>query len=418
MTSYPASVVTVPDRSTSLDGPRPSFSRALWRIASADVSCGNVVTLLRDGGETFDAMIALIESATETLDFEGYIFRHDEVGDRFMKAFVEAAERGVQVRVLVDWLGRLPTPWSYFRQLKREGLEVRLFNPPGFRAWFGLLPRDHRKVIVADGHSGITGGIGIGREWQHGMIRRRRSPWRDTAVRIDGDGAKDLQQAFERMWARSRGRTGPRPRLIRAPRSSFLNARLHPGSLVGIIEGEPGKFRVSRSMQIQSVAAEKSIWIASAYFMPSPSEIEALSGAARDGVDVRILVPSRYDHFWLRGLMTRSYQRLLRNGVRIWEWRGEMMHAKTSVVDGRWMRVGSTDFNPLGIAINYELDAVIEDAALGAAAEAMFMEDLQQSRELLSRSAQLNPGADGEGSRLEGRGSSLDPVTSIKAPTT
>jgi cardiolipin synthase len=329
-------------------------------------------------------MLALIESAKETLDFEGYIFRRDEIGDQFVKAFAHAAERGVRVRVLVDWLGRLPTRWSYFKQLRREGLEVQPFNPPGFRPWFGLLPRDHRKVLVADGKSCITGGIGIGVEWQSRMIRRRRSPWRDTAVRIDGDAARDMQQAFDRMWARAQGRRVPRPRLIRPPSASFLNTRLHPGSLVGIVEGEPGKSRVSRALQIQSVAAEKSIWIASAYFMPSSLEIEALSGAARDGVDVRILVPSRYDHFWLRGLMTRSYQRLLRNGVRMWEWRGEMMHAKTSVVDGRWVRVGSTDFNPLSVSINFELDAVIEDAALGAAAESMFMEDLQKSRELRS----------------------------------
>ena len=373
----------------SHDGPRPSFSRALWRIASADVSCGNVVTLLRDGGGAFEAMLALIQSAKETLDFEGYIFRRDEIGDQFVKAFAAAAERGVRVRVLVDWLGRLPTPWSYFKQLRREGLEVQPFNPPGFRPWLGLLPRDHRKVLVADSKSCITGGIGIGVEWQSRMIRRRRSPWRDTAVRIDGDAARDMQQAFDRMWARAQGRRGPRPRLIRPPSASFLNTRLHPGSLVGIIEGEPGKSRVSRALQIQSVAAEKSIWIASAYFMPSSLEIEALSGAARDGVDVRILVPSRYDHFWLRGLMTRSYQRLLRNGVRMWEWRGEMMHAKTSVVDGRWVRVGSTDFNPLSVSINFELDAVIEDAALGAAAESMFMEDLQKSRELRPASGLL-----------------------------
>lgn len=363
------------------------------------------MTLLRDGGGTFDAMLALIDSAKETLDFEGYIFRRDEIGDRFVKAFVDAAGRGVRVRVLVDWLGRLPTPWSYFKQLRREGLDVQPFNPPGFRAWLGLLPRDHRKVLVADGKSGITGGIGIGVEWKHGMIRRRRSPWRDTAVRIDGDAAKDMQQAFDRMWALARGRRGPRPKLLRAPRASFLNTRLHPGSLVGIIEGEPGKFRVSRALQIQSVAAEKSIWIASAYFMPSSSEIEALSGAARDGVDVRVLVPSRYDHFWLRGLMTRSYQRLLRNGVRIWEWRGEMMHAKTSVVDGRWVRIGSTDFNPLGVSINFELDAVIEDAALGAAAESMFMEDLQRSRELRVSTRFVSAHGDTGGSRLEGRGS-------------
>jgi cardiolipin synthase len=381
----------------SNDGPRPSFSRALWRIASADVSCGNVVTLLRDGAGTFDTMLALIESARETVDFECYIFRRDDIGQRFARAFVEAAERGVRVRLLIDWFGRLPTRWSFFRHLEREGpraggpraggpraggLEARQFSPPGFRRWLGILPRDHRKVLIVDGHSGVTGGFGIGREWTYGVFRRRRSPWRDTAVRIDGDAARDLQQAFERMWARSRGHRPPRPRLMRPPTSSHLDSQLHPGSLVGIIEGEPGKSRVSRALQIQSVAAEKSIWIASAYFMPSDTEIEALSGAARDGVDVRILVPSRYDHFWLRGLMTRSYHRLLRNGVRIWEWRGEMMHAKTSVVDGRWVRVGSTDYNPLSVSINYELDAVIEDAALGAAAQAMFIEDLQQSREL------------------------------------
>ena len=394
MSTRPVSLVNIPNRS-ALDGPRPSFSRALWRIASADVSSGNVVTLLRDGVGTFEAMLAMIESARETVEFEGYIFRRDEIGDRFAKAFVDAAGRGVRVRVLIDWLGRWPTPWSYFKRLAREGLEVRAFNPPGFRSWLGLLPRDHRKVLVVDGRSGITGGIGIGLEWKHGMIRRRRSPWRDTAVRIEGDAAQDLLHAFERMWARSRGRIERRPRVMRAPKSSYLNTRLHPGSLVGIIEGEPGRFRVSRSLQIQSVAAEKSIWIASAYFMPSGSEIEALSGAARDGVDVRVLVPSRYDHFWLRGLMSRSYHRLLRNGVRMWEWRGEMMHAKTSVVDGRWLRVGSTDFNPLGVAINFELDAVIEDPALGAVAEAMFMEDRQQSRELYAPTRLRGPTGSG-----------------------
>jgi phosphatidylserine/phosphatidylglycerophosphate/cardiolipin synthase-like enzyme len=107
-----------------------------------------------------------------------------------------------------------------------------------------------------------------------------------------------------------------------------------------------------------------------------------LNGAARDGVDVRILLPSRNDHPWVSLLARRYYRRLLTNGVRIWEWQGEMMHAKTSVIDGRWVRVGSTDFNPLGVAINYELDAVIEDAALGQEAERMFLADLDGSREV------------------------------------
>ena len=115
------------------------------------------------------------------------------------------------------------------------------------------------------------------------------------------------------------------------------------------------------------------------------AEVEALNGAARDGVDVRLLVPSKYDHPWVHRLTKGYYNRLLRNGVRIWEWRGEMMHAKTAVVDGRWTRVGSTDFNPLGIAINFELDAIIEDPKIGEAAEAMFENDLSRSKEMRLR---------------------------------
>jgi cardiolipin synthase len=149
-----------------------------------------------------------------------------------------------------------------------------------------------------------------------------------------------------------------------------------------VVQGEPFRLRVARALQIQAVSAERCIWIASAYFIPAYAEIEALIGAARDGVDVRLLVPHRYDHFWIRLLTRRAYRRLLVNGVRIWEWSGEMMHAKTSVVDGRWVRVGSTDFNPLGIAINYELDVLIDDPVIGAEASMVFLDDLEESKEI------------------------------------
>jgi cardiolipin synthase len=193
-----------------------------------------------------------------------------------------------------------------------------------------------------------------------------------------------MAQAFERMWARVTGveRRGSHRLVRRRPRGAHLDPATDAPALVGIIEGEPLRLRVARSLQMQAIAAEKSIWIASAYFTPSPSEVEALNGAARDGVDVRILVPGRNDHPWVTLLTRRYYRRLRANGVRIWEWQGTMMHAKTSVVDGRWVRVGSTDFNPLGVSINFELDAVIEDAALGADAEAMFLNDLEESREV------------------------------------
>ena len=362
----------------------PSFARGLWRIAAADASSGNRVALLRNGPATFAAMLELIDSAEKTVCLEGYIFRDDEVGKQFSDALIGAAMRGVKVRLLVDWVGRMGTSRSFFNTMRAGGVEVQIFNPPGFHRWLGLVPRDHRKLLVVDDRAGVTGGIGIGREWKTGVLKKRRAPWRDTAVLIEGEAAADMIQAFDRMWRRATGkeRRGSHRHLTRHAKSTYLDPSVHPPAIVGIIEGEPGRFRISRALQMQAVSAERSIWIASAYFIPSPSEVEALTGAARDGVDVRVLVPSRYDHPWIRLAARYHYRRLLLNGVRIWEWRGEMMHAKTSVVDSRWTRIGSTDYNPLGIAINFELDAVIEDRVLGIQAEAMFLEDLDQSKEI------------------------------------
>ena len=362
----------------------PSFARGLWRIAAADVSSGNRVTLLRDGPATFGAMLRLIEDATTTVDLESYIFRSDEVGHRFAEALTQAVARGVTVRLLLDWIGGRGTSRHFINDLRENGVKVGVFNPPGLHAWMGLVPRDHRKLLVADGTVGITGGVGVGREWTTGVQKQHRSRWRDTAVQIEGLAARDMVQAFDNMWRRAVGneRRGSHRFLRRPARGAHLDPATDSPALVGIVEGEPLRLRISRALQIQAISARRSIWIATAYFTPSPSEVEALNGAARDGVDVRILVPSRNDHPWVSLLARRYYRRLLTNGVRIWEWRGEMMHAKTSVIDGRWVRVGSTDFNPLGVAINYELDAVIEDAVLGQEAEQMFLADLENSREV------------------------------------
>ena len=366
-------------------GRGPSFARGLWRIAAADVSSGNKVRLLHDGPETFDEMLAIIRGARESVALESYIFRSDEVGDRFLDALTAASERGVTVRVLMDWIGGRGTSSSFVGKLRKAGVELRVFNPPGFRSWLGLVPRDHRKLLVADEAIGVTGGVGVGREWLEGAGNDRRSRWRDAAVRIEGPAAKDMLQAFENMWSRVEGkerRGSHRLRQKKKPTGAHIDSATHPTALVGIIEGEPLRLRVARALQMQAIAAERTIWIASAYFIPSWAEVEALTGAARDGVDVRVLVPSNNDHPWVTLLTRRYYRRLLTNGVRIWEWKGEMMHAKTSVVDGRWVRVGSTDFNVLGVAVNYELDALVEDPEIGREADERFLADLEQSREV------------------------------------
>lgn len=368
----------------------PSFARGLWRIASADVSSGNGVRLLHDGPDTFDEMIELIGKATSSVSLESYIMRSDEVGERFAAALIGASRRGVNVRVITDWIGARGTTSQYFAHLRVHGVDIRVFNTPGFHRWLGLLPRDHRKLLVVDGAVGVTGGVGIGREWLP-TTRSKRATWRDSAIRIEGPAAVNMQQAFDVMWARVTGkeRRGMHRMTTKRPSGAHLDPSRDAPALVGIIEGEPLRLRVARALQMQAIGAEKSIWIASAYFIPSWAEVEALTGAARDGVDVRVLVPSRNDHPWVTLLTRRYYRQLLTNGVRIWEWKGDMMHAKTSVVDGRWVRVGSTDFNALGVAVNYELDALVEDSAIGHEAEQRFLADLEFSHEVTMRSKRL-----------------------------
>ncbi|HZX68578.1 MAG TPA: phospholipase D-like domain-containing protein, partial [Candidatus Elarobacter sp.] len=149
-------------------------------MTSADVSQGNTVTLFSDGAATFDAMIAMIDGAAKSVALECYILKSDAVGMRFADALTRAAKRGVEVRLLADWFGMRGIKSSYLRTLRAHGVHIRVFNPPGLRPWFGAFPRDHRKLLVVDSAEGVTGGIGIGDEWQGGLLRRRRLAWRDT----------------------------------------------------------------------------------------------------------------------------------------------------------------------------------------------------------------------------------------------
>ena len=360
---------------------RTALAHRLWRIGAARVSTGNRVALLRDGPVTFDAMLALISAARERVSLESYIVRSDAVGERFAPVLIDAARRGVRTRVIFDWIGSRSTSRRFVRKLRDEGVEVAIFNPPSLRTrWFGFLPRDHRKLLV-DGMAGVIGGIGIGHEWTTGTRPHTKdgTAWRDTAVEIEGPAARDMDHVFERSWDRALnpGYRDSDDSLPEVPPSATTLDGEH--AMVALMEGEPGRYRVTRSLEVTTVSAESSIWISDAYFMPNLTLVEALCGAARDGVDVRLLVPSRGDHPWMIRATRRYYPRLVNNGVRIWEWPGEMMHAKTSVVDGRYVRIGSTDFNPLGMAINFELDAMIDDTGLGQAANTMFLDDVARS---------------------------------------
>lgn len=348
------------------------------RFASADISAGNSLTLLRDGREAYPQMLRLIEEAQSTVVMEQYQFMADEVGDRFVEALAAAGRRGVEVRLIVDWFESSVLAPRRMKRLRNAGVEVRWFNRPSpLRRWFGILPRDHRKLLVADGTRAVTGGIGVGRMWEDG----KKPAWRDNGVLVEGPAVGDLAEAFEAMWRRS-GKNGWNRFDVTSELHGSGEIEGRDG-IVAVAKGAPSHFTVSRAMQVLSVMATKRFWIWDAYFVPAPAaEADALAAAARDGIDVRLIVPSRSDPGWVRPL-TRSYYKLLTEaGVRIFEWEKGMVHAKSSVVDGEWARIGSTDMNPLGVAINFELDLFVLDRAFAETLEAQFLADLEECREM------------------------------------
>lgn len=355
------------------------FQQRLRRLAGANVSDGNSVRLLRNGRETYPLMLELIGEAQSSILIEQFQFYPDETGRRFLGELTSAARRGVEVRAVIDRFGSrsLRKPVG---EAEAAGVDIRWFNPPSFRRrWWGLLPRDHRKLLIVDKERAVTGGIGIADVWSRERAEGQE-PWRDNGLAVEGRAVLDLLESFEAMWVRAGYRSWQKWDVIDdlTPRGVVSGEP----TLVGIIKGVPGHWTIERSSQVLATTARERIWIWDAYFVPSPPETDALIMAARDGIDVRLLVPSRNHPDWVRPLTRRFYRKLIGAGVRIFEWESEMMHAKTSVTDGRWVRIGSTDFNPLGIAVNFELDAMILDADLGKTLDETFCEDLRKSQEV------------------------------------
>ncbi len=350
--------------------------RALDRATGGRAIPGNQVSLLFDGPEIFPAMLARIAAARRWIHFDSYIFRGDETGRRFADALIERARAGVSIRIVTDWLGSFTTRPRFWRRLRKAGVEIRIFNPPNLLRIRRNLMRDHRKVLVVDGITTVIGGHCIGNEWA-GNPAKNRQPWRDTALAIDGPAALAADQAFAHLWS-TIGEALP---------SSELAAEtpVQGDSELRIMAGEPGSVRASRVTAHLLDGAEQRIWITDAYLV-APREIyQGLMDAARAGLDVRLLVPGTSDLTHLQNLTRIGYRDLLRAGVRIFEWRGPMLHAKTVVTDGRWVRIGSTNLNVSSLLANYELDVVADDVRLGLAMEARYRRDIEESVEILLR---------------------------------
>jgi len=348
--------------------------RAFARATGAELVGGNAVRILRDAAEHFPAWLEAIRAAEDTILLESYIIADDEVGREFIDTLAVKARRGVDVYVLYDWLGSRGSRFLW-QPLIDAGAEVRAFNPLRLDEPFGWTMRDHRKMLAVDGRVGYVTGLCLSSKWC-GNPARGIEPWRDTGIEIHGPAVLELEAAFTRVWMASGAESPPQGLTDQAVEDAG-DTRLR------VVASEPETANVFRLDQLVAAVASKRLWLTDAYFVGIAPYVRALCDAALDGVDVRLLVPGASDLPLVSRLSRAGYRPLLEAGVRIFEWNGSMLHAKSAVADEHWARVGSTNLNFASWMNNYELDVAVEDARFARCMAEMYEEDLENSTEIV-----------------------------------
>lgn len=350
--------------------------QAFSRAGGAPLVAGNSARILKDACEHFPVWLSAIGSAQRSVFLENYIFADDEIGAQIVAALAGKAREGVRVRVIYDWLGSLAAGEALLRPVREAGGQVRAFNRPRLSSPLGWLARDHRKMLAVDGRIGFVTGLCVSGKWL-GDPARSIPPWRDTGVEIRGPAVAGIEEAFAQTWAA----TGPAlgsDELTAAediPKAGDVALR--------VLAAEPNIGALYGLDQLIAAMARRTLWLTDAYFVGVAPYVQALRAAALDGVDVRLLVPGSSD-FPLASSISRSgYRPLLEAGVRVFEWNGSMLHAKTAVADGRWARIGSTNLNLSSWLGNYELDVAVEDTRFAAAMEEMHVADIANATEIV-----------------------------------
>jgi len=344
------------------------------RAAGAPLVGGNAVRVLRDAGENYPAWLSAIAGARQSILFENYILADDRTGREFVAAMTERALAGVAVRLIYDWMGALGIGTQRLLQpLIEAGGQVRCFNRPRFDSPFGWLTRDHRKMVAVDSEVGYVTGLCVSDKWL-GDAQRGIAPWRDTGIEIRGPVIADIERAFAQTWAATgEGALDVLP--VTAPPAG--------DAMLRVLASEPNIAGLYRLDQMIAALARETLWLTDAYFVGIAPYVQALRAAAYDGVDVRLLVPGTSDIPFVGQVSRSGYRPLLEAGIRVFEWNGAMLHAKTAVADGRWARVGSTNLNTASWIGNYELDIAIEDQSCAGEMQQMYEEDLGYATEIV-----------------------------------
>ncbi len=359
-------------------------------LAERPLVAGNKTRILRDGWQTFPAMFRLIRAAKSSVNLEYYIFEDIETGGKTLADLLVAKRRqGVRVNVIYDSFGSSETPPTLFARLRKAGVQVLEFNPIDplkARGTFAPNDRDHRKILIVDGKHAIVGGVNLSKTYEvhplakSGALKSEpQAPWRDTDIEIDGPAVADLQSLFLDHWRIQKG-----PKLDTA--GFFPHIAPEGPEVVRILGSAPNSEDWSYYASVLSALrnAERSIELTAAYFVPTEAEMDALTAAARRGVDVRLMLPDHNDSAFATDVGHSRYEDLIEAGVKIFEMHHVVLHSKTLVVDGVWSIVGSSNFDHRSVLFNDEVDAVVLGSATANALHAIFEYDRERATRVTS----------------------------------
>jgi cardiolipin synthase A/B len=377
------------DLGAEIDLDSPDFMRTAEALTGAPIVTGSDVELFVNGDAIFPALLETIASARRTLNLETYVYWKGDITDRVADALCERARAGVRCNVLLDALGSTLMDSAQVDRMREAGVEVRKFRPVRPYTLRRLANRSHRRVLVVDGKTGMTGGVGIAEEWTGNA--ENPDHWRDTHIRLTGPVVRSLQGAFTEHWLEATGEVLSGEEYV-----PHLDERGN-GARMQLVRSKSGvgDTNVESLYYLAIASAQKSLDLTAAYFAPRPAFTDALADAARRGVALRILVPGPHiDKQFVRIAGRDAYDELLDAGARIFEYQPTMLHAKSMVVDGAWSSVGTVNFDNRSFQLHDEVTLCVWDEHFATLLTEQFEHDLEVCDQLdHERWSNRGPGA-------------------------
>jgi cardiolipin synthase len=353
----------------------PFSRKSIQRVFGEAFTGGNRVRLLWKGRESFQSLFEAVRGARQLVCLEFYIFRNDETGNELAEILREKAAQGVRVCLLYDHFGSFDTSTTFWRSLKAAGIEIRASRPFKWSSPLHYVHRDHRKLLIIDGTAAFTGGLNIANEYRGYHRLKRRRGWRDTGIFLEGPIARTLLETFQKTWEVWKGRQIDLVGDVHAFEDGVPVIPIFASSA-------KGRRRMRRLLYYSINHSRKSIYLTTAYFTPSRRMVQILEQAVRRGVEVKLLLPGKSDISAAYYAGRAAFARLLRAGVEIYAYGGEILHAKTSVFDEQWSIIGSANLDFQSLRRNDEGNVGIVDHGFGRQMVEIFREDLVGSEKI------------------------------------